>query len=56
MNVSVFIRYEILIFKRVYGRVMRKRSQGAVVLLSLIYPVGHGDGTTKEPFNIENDL
>lgn len=57
MNGSVFIRYEILIFfKSVYGRVMGKKRQGAVVLLLLIHPVGHRDGTTKEPVNIENDL
>lgn len=35
---------------------MGEKSQGAVVLLSLIHPVGRGDGTTKEPVNIENDL
>lgn len=46
---------EIIILKRVYGRVMGEKRQGAVVLLSLIHPVGHGDCITEEPVKMEND-
>lgn len=45
---------EVIILKRVYGRVIVEKRQGSVVL-SCIYPVGDGNCPIGEPVKIESD-